>query len=332
MKQTAWAPANIAYIKYWGKSDLPAQAGENLRIPLNDSLSMNMSGAFTVTTVEFSGAFTNDTVTLLDGQFLEAEVARVIAGLDRIREKAGRNERARVVTRNSFPKGAGSAASASGFAALTVAGFAALGIHLTEKELSVFARLGSGSACRSIPSGFVVWQRGESSETSYAYSLYPPEYWDIRDVLVIVDRSMKKVSTTDGMRTVATSPFLSTRLAAVSGRMRDIQRALRDKDFLRFGQITEEDCLDMHRVMQTQVPPLLYWNDATRNIMDEVKSWRNGGLPVYFTIDAGPNVHILCEGKDEARVMDKIRAIPGIIDVVRNKPSVGAHLIQDHLC
>jgi len=332
VKATAKAPANIAFIKYWGKADLPRrQAGDELRLPLNDSISMNLSGAYTITTVEFSKEFEKDEVILENGDFSDQEIARVIRGLDRIRTKAGRSECAKVVTKNTFPKGAGSAASASGFAALTLAGFAAFDILLTEKELTMFARLGSGSACRSIPDGFVVWQKGVDNESSFAYSLYPADYWDIRDVLVIVDRSMKKVSTTEGMETVTTSPHLTARLSAVPKRMRDIQETMKSKDFVRFGEITEEDCLDMHNVMQTQTPPLLYWNDTTRRIMDAVRDWRTRGLSVYFTIDAGPNVHLICEGKDEDRVLEKVKEQVGIEDIIKNRAAEGARVISDHL-
>lgn len=326
MKATAQAPSNIAFIKYWGKSD------EALRTPLNDSLSMNLSGAYTVTTVEFSDTYTHDDVTLQDGSFSSSEVKRVVYGLDRIRQYAGVSLRARVVTKNTFPKGAGSAASASGFAALTIAGFTALGVSLPQKEQTIVARLGSGSACRSIPDGFVVWEKGTgSSETSFAYSLYPSGYWDLRDVLVIVDAGMKKVPTSEGMETVQTSPHLVRRLVAVDERMNTIKVAFKTKNFSMLGEIIEEDCLDMHHVMQTQKPPLTYWNETTRYIMEAVVDWRKKGLPVYFTIDAGPNVHCICEGKDEARVVERVRALRGIKRVIVNMPSDGAKIIEDHL-
>jgi len=325
MKATAKAPANIAFIKYWGKAD------DTLRLPLNDSISMNMSGAYTITTVEFSKQFKKDSVTLLGGEFSEAETARVIKGLDLIRKRAGSTQKATVVTKNTFPKGAGSAASASGFAALTVAGFAALGVSMPEKELTIFARMGSGSACRSIPDGFVVWEKGDSSKTSFAWSLYPPTHWDIRDILVIVDSSMKKVSTTEGMETVTTSPRLAVRLRAIPRRMKEIQEAIARKNFSRFGEITEEDCLGMHMVMQTQTPPLFYWNSTTQIIMDEVRNWRKHGLSVYFTIDAGPNVHLLCEGKDEEQVLAAVKTIRGVEATIVNKPAIGTRIISEHL-
>ncbi len=325
MKSTAKAPANIAFIKYWGK------ANDFLRLPLNDSFSMNLSGAYTVTTVEFSDMLAADSVRLLDGEFSEKEIERVISGLDRIRARAATTRRARVVTNNTFPKGAGSAASASGFAALTVAGFAALGVSLPEKELTTIARQGSGSACRSIPDGFVIWEKGHDNASSYAYSLYPPTYWDIRDILVIVDKRMKKVATTEGMEKVYTSPCLDARLTAVPVRMEAMKDACSRRDFAAFGRVTEEDCLDMHRVMQTQDPPLMYWSDTTLAVMDAVRHMRGDGLPVYFTIDAGPNVHVLCEGKHEHEALGQLKKVPGVVEVIRNKPAKGARIISDHL-
>lgn len=325
MKATAKAPANIAFIKYWGKAD------EALRIPLNDSISMNLSGAYTTTTVEFSPTFLEDSVELQDGIFSEKETARVVAGLNRIREISGTKTKARVVTQNSFPKGAGSAASASGFAALTVAGFAAVNQKRSEKELTIIARLGSGSACRSIPNGYVLWKKGSTSSDSYAYSLYPASHWDIRDALVIIDSRMKKISTTTGMEQVATSPLLSTRLNAISKRIEQCIAAIKDKNFEKLGNVMEEDCLDMHAVMQSQSPPCMYWNDTTRMIMDNVRAWRSDGLPVYFTIDAGPNVHIMYEAKYEAELTEKLTSLSGVEKIIYNSATDGAKLIENHL-
>lgn len=328
MKSTAIAPANIAFIKYWGKKDLPAgEVGEALRLPLNSSISMNLSGLCTTTSVEFSSGFSEDSVKLIGDSFSVFEINRVKKSLDLIRQRAGIDEYARVVTKNTFPKGAGAAASASGFAALTVAGFAAAGVSLSEKELTIFARLGSGSASRSIPDGFVLWKDGQKSEESYAYSLYPSNYWDIRDILVIVDSLMKKVSTTKGMEDVQTSPLLASRLEALPGRIKRVEQALKDKNFSSLGEVIEEDCLDMHAVMQSQNPPLMYWNEMTKIIMASVIDWRASGLPVYFTIDAGPNVHILCEGKNAEQVLEKVKLLSGIQSIIMNKPAPGAHLL-----
>ncbi len=313
MKATAIAPANIAFIKYWGRKDA------KLRLPYNASISMNLSACTTTTTVEFSSNFEKDIVS--EG----FDEKRIIVHIDRIRNIAKKLDRAKITTKNSFPKSAGIASSASGFAALTVAAASALGLKLSKKELSGFARLGSGSACRSIPDGFVKWD-GE-----FAYSLYPPEHWDIRDIIVIVDSTNKKVSSSEGHDNVRSSPFFEKRLQDLPGRIARLEKALKDKDFREFGKVIEEECLDMHHVMQTQNPPLFYWNDKTKEVMNAVKTWRKMGLSLYFTIDAGPNVHLICEGKDEKKVFNALQSIGGIESIIVNKPAQGARLIKDHL-
>ena len=335
MKATAVAPSNIAFIKYWGKAD------EALRIPLNASISMNLSSAYTTTTVEFSNLYKTDEVYLTPSsetykhsrplEFVGSEKKRIIEHVDRIRENAGIHTRAKIVTRNTFPHGAGIASPASGFAALTVAACKAAGVTLSEKELTIIARLGSGSACRSIPDGFVLWEKGKISSESYAYSLYPADFWDVRDILVIVDFGLKKVSTSDGMKLVSTSPLWKTRVAGVPSKVTKMKTAFAEKDFTSLGELIEEDCLDMHHVMQTQIPPVFYWSDMTKQITKAVGDWRTAGLSVYFTVDAGPNVHLIVEGKDELEVLEKLKNFPGVLQVIVNKPAPGAHQINDHL-
>lgn len=321
MKATAIAPANIAFIKCWGKKD------DVLRLPLNSSFSMNLSGAFTTTSVDFSASYKKDIVELVDGTFSQKETERTVSHLEAIRKYLGVSTFARIETKNSFPKGAGAAASASGFAALTVAAFASAGKEVSEKELTIFARRGSGSACRSIPDGFVLWKYGETSEDSYAHSVYPASHWDLRDVLVFVDTSMKKVPTTEGMENIKTSPFWQERVAGIPKKIRKTKEAFDEKNFSLLGEIIEAECVNMHAVMMTQNPPLFYWNETTMKIIQEVKEWRAAGLPVYFTIDAGPNVHLLCEAKNEHVVTEKARAISDVQLVLINSPAQGAHLL-----
>lgn len=325
MKTTALAPANIAFIKYWGKKD------ENLRLPANSSISMNLSEATTVTTIEFSKRFSKDQVQFLGEETSEKEIRRIIDQLDRLRKIAKKDLKAKVVTKNNFPKSSGVASSASGFAALTIAAAAALDLKLSEKELTILARLGSGSACRSVPRGFVLWEEGSSSETSFAKSLYPENYWDLRDILLIVKKPAKKVGTTEGMEGVNTSPFFTSRLLSLPVRIEKILTALKKKDFDLLGQITEEECINMHAVMMTQNPPLFYWNGVTLDIIKEVRNWRDENLPVYFTIDAGPNVHLICEAKNEKEILNKIQTLENIEKVIVNKPAQGAHLITKNL-
>lgn len=306
MKATAVAPANIAFIKYWGRIDAAK------KLPANPSISMNLSACITTTTVEFSDKFASDEVTAgFDKQ-------RIFDHIDRIRAIAGITQKAHVETKNSFPTSTGIASSASGFAALTLATASALGVSFSEKELTALSQLGSGSAARSIPDGFVKW------EGEVARSLYPSGYWDLRDIVVIVGSTGKDVSSNAGHDTVRTSPYFQERLRALPERISRCERALQQKNFQELGQVIEEDCLDMHHVMQTQHPPLFYWTDETKTIMDEVKHWRDQGLPVYFTVDAGPNVHLICEAGNETSVMEKIG---NTYQVIVNKPAKGAHLL-----
>ena len=321
MKTTAMAPANIAVIKYWGRKD------DRLRLPANNSISINLSGITTVTSVEFLDGLHDDVVSI-DGRAVEkGERNRISAHLDRVRNMAGMRLRAKVESKNNFPKGTGLASSASGFAALSLAASCAAGLSLSERELSVLARLGSGSACRSIPPGFVEWKAGTSDSSSYAYSLYPPDYWDIRDVIAIVGRDAKKVSSTEGHTAVATSPYYKTRLRDMPQKIRGIKVALRNRDFTEFGEIAEAETMSMHATMLTSNPTLIYWMPTTVRIMHEVINWRSGGLESYFTIDAGPNVHVLCLAKDANRLQKRLARLEGVETVIINQPANGATLL-----
>lgn len=325
MKATAVSPANIAFIKYWGKKD------EEERIPLNDSFSMTTDEAYTTTTVEFSPEYQTDIVEMAGADVTGQEIARTVGFLDYLRANGYSELKARVRTKNSFPKGAGAASSASGFAALAVAGNASLGMKLSEREMTVITRIGSGSACRSIPDGFVYWKTAERSDDSYAFSLYPHDYWDLRDILVFVDQSMKKIPTTDGMKDIRSSPFWKARIASVPERMERMLQAFKNREFLKFGEILEEECLNMHAVMMTQKPPLYYLNHSTFRIMERVRHLRESGIPAYYTMDAGPNVHIICTSEYESAITDAMKITAGVKQVIVNKPCRGARLIEEHL-
>ena len=214
---------------------------------------------------------------------------------------------------------------------MTAAAAEALGFALSEKELTILARLGSGSACRSIPDGFVEWQKGKNSQTSYACSLHSHDYWDLRDIVVVVQTVQKKTSSTAGMDGIRTSPFWRNRLRDIPDRIKEIRRALARKDIELLGAVTEEDCVSMHAVSMTQNPPIFYWNGATMEIVRSVYDWRSQGLPVYFTIDAGPNVHLICEVKDEKVIVEKAHEVIGVERIIINKPAQGTRLTDVHL-
>ncbi|PIU34151.1 diphosphomevalonate decarboxylase [Candidatus Shapirobacteria bacterium CG07_land_8_20_14_0_80_39_18] len=325
MKATAKAPANIAFIKYWGKKD------EKLRLPANDSISMNLSNVFTITTVEFSEKIKKDIIIMDEHKFDEKEEKRISSHLDLIRDLARFKSFARVKTKNNFPKGSGIASSASGFAALTMAGVAAAGLKLNEKHLSIIARQGSGSACRSIPDGFVEWKSGTSSNNSYAHMIFPPNWWKIIDVLVIVEKKTKKVSSSEGHILTASSPFYKSRISGIKNKLTVIKKAILDRDFEIFGTILEGEAINMHAVMMTSTPPIFYWTPVTFELILTVRGWREEGILVYFTIDAGANVHLICQEKDKQKVIGCLKGMKGIKEVILNQPAIGTRLINKHL-
>lgn len=322
MKVTVKAPANIAFIKYWGKKN------EKLRIPANSSISMNLSDAFSVTSVDFDNRLKEDVVKIDDVVSAGGERERVARHLSLVRKMAGKSDYAEVVSKNNFPKASGIASSASGFAALTLAASLAAGLKLSEKDLSILARLGSGSACRSIPDGFVEWRQGSKSEDSFAFSLYPADYWDICDVIAVIGQASKKVSSTEGHTLAESSPFYKTRILGMPQKVKEIKLALRNKDFTRFGEILEAEAVNMHTVMMTSNPPLFYWTPKTLEIILKVIEWRSRGLKVYFTIDAGPNVHIICEEKNVKKLKNNLLMLGDVKEVLINRPAVGARVIN----
>ncbi len=325
-KATATSCANIAFVKYWGRKD------HALRLPLNSSISMNLDNATTVTTVAFDPTLQEDIITIEGMQQTPAKaVQRVNAHLDRVRTLAGIDARARVASRNSFPMGAGIASSASAFAALTVAACAAAGVSPDERQLTVLARQGSGSACRSIPAGFVEWHAADTSDESFAETIAAPEHWDLRDLIAIVQTEHKKVGSTKGHELVGPSPFATARLAEAQRAVPIIREAILARDFATFGEETEQEAIRMHAVAMTSRPSLIYWSAETIRIMHAVHQWRDDGLPAYFTIDAGANVHVLCLGADAPHIENALRTIPGVQDVIVNRPGPGTRLIDQHL-
>jgi diphosphomevalonate decarboxylase len=323
-KATAVANPNIAFIKYWGKAD------QALNLPANPSLSMNLAALTTATTVEFRPGLHFDMVTI-DGQAASGVTqGRVVAHLDRVRALAGAEDRAWVVSRSDFPAGTGLASSASGFAALSLAATRAAGLHLGEAELSRLARLGSGSACRSVPAGFTLWE-GDSDRTSFARQIVPPDHWDLRDVIAIVTREHKVVGSQEGHSLAQTSPFYTARLATVPGLLATVRGGIEKRDLVTLGLAMEAEALAMHGVMMTSRPSLLYWLPGTVAALQAVRTWRTEGLAVYFTLDAGPNVHCFCAAGDAAEVEKRLRSVPGVSAIITSGPGAGVRLVDYHL-
>ena len=319
---TAEALSNIAFIKYWGNRD------HGLRLPSNPSLSMNLEGLKTVTTVAFEPDLGQDEVTINGQRAVGPAADRVSRHLDLVRERAGLSTRARVDSHNTFPSGAGIASSASGFAALTLAATSAAGLSLTEAQLSALARRGSGSASRSIPSGYVEWKMGSDpgGEDSYAVSIAPPDHWDLVDVIAVLSSAHKATGSTEGHGLADTSPFQAARVAGAPERLDVCRDAVLARDFNALAAVVEEDAVAMHAVMMTSRPPLFYWQPLTLAIIQAVPLWRAAGLPVCFTIDAGPNVHCLTPAAYAADVEQQLRAL-GVPEVLAARAGGRAKIV-----
>ena len=330
MKITATANANIALVKYWGKRN------KELILPNNSSISLTLKGLNTITTVEFSENYDKD-VLILDGQEVKEgeQLKKVISHLDLIRSLSGAKQKAKVVSNNNFPTAAGLASSASGFAALTLAATKAIGLDLSPKELSIISRQGSGSSLRSCMGGFVEWLKGskDNGTDSYAKQIVSPEHWpEFRMITTIVSTRAKKVSSRAGMaQTVETSPMYAAWLNTIHKDLEAMKQGILNKDFTLVGSIAEANCLKMHTTMITTKPSIIYWAPATLEIMHSVQAWREQGLECYFTIDAGPQVKIICLENQVPEIKKKLQSFSGVKEVIVCKPGQGPRIIDKHL-
>ena len=307
---TAQAFANIAFIKYWGNRD------NTLRLPMNGSISMNLDGLYTRTTVSFQPSLPFDELIINGQEIAGAGRDRVSYILDIIRGMANIHERAEVMSENNFPSGAGIASSASAFAALALAGSKAAGLNLSEQELSRLARRGSGSASRSIPGGFVEWQQGTGDEDSFAFSIAEPNHWNLVDCIAIVSTSHKKTGSTEGHSIAGTSKLQAARVADAPRRLEVCRKAILERDFNAFASIVELDSDMMHSVMMTSTPALHYWKSESLEVMNCVRQWRSEGMQVCYTVDAGANVHVICHQNQVLPLNKRLREIRGVENVL----------------
>ncbi len=328
MKATAAANANIALVKYWGKRN------KDLILPFNSSISMTCEGLFTVTTVEFSDNYKQDTVVINDNELLKDE-RDVFGHIERIRKIANIKQKAKVVSESNFPVAAGLASSASGFAALTLATSKATGLNLNEKELTILSRQGSGSSCRSICEGFVQWHKGkkEDGSDSFAETIAKKDHWPgFRMIACIVTEKEKKISSRAGMaQTVSTSPYYDGWLKTAEEDLEKIKNGIKEKNLTTVGTAAEHNCLKMHATMMTTKPAIIYWIPQTLEIIQNVLAWREEGLECYFTVDAGPQVKVMCTKQTENELSKKLLQLKGVKKIISCKPGNGAEIINKNL-
>lgn len=316
------AAANIALVKYWGKRD------SALNLPAAGSLSLTLEALRTETEVELIDAPEDELV--LDGVVARgAALARTTRFLDEVRRRAGRSERARVRSQNHFPSAAGLASSASGFAALAVAGAHAFGLEAGSDELSELARLGSGSAARSIHGGFVRMSAGLRADGKDAIARpFEGARLQLHAAIAVMKAGEKEVSSRDGMEvTRETSPYHASWIQLVERDLEAAESALRSGDLERLVEVTEGSCLAMHANAMAARPGIIYFLPATLWALDRVRRLRAAGVPVMFTIDAGPHVVALSSPEHVHAIARALSEHPDVDRVITSGPGEGARLV-----
>ena len=294
------AAANVALIKYWGKTDL----GKN--IPAVPSLSIGIEDLRTQTIISESKS-EKDT---LVGKFERHEKERILNYVVKAKEILGVSGAVEIETENNFPASSGLASSASGFAAIALGMDKFFDLDLPKEDISRLARLGSGSAARSIYGGFVQMNTGPDPSAS---PLMVEDSWPLDIVVLVTEEQPKKMSSTDSMNlTRATSPFYSAWVDTQEADFLKAKDAIKQKDFWKLARISEHNCLKMHSTIMASKPPHVYWNPATLKIIHLIQKIQKKGLQVFFTIDAGPQVKLICDPSDTKAVIEQFESVSGI--------------------
>lgn len=314
--------SNIALVKYWGKKP------HGVQLPANPSISWNLGDLYATTTLKVFQRDTSDTpfVFTLSGKSKPSFEPKIEQFLLKIAVDCPwlKNYILHIDSENNFPHGTGIASSAAGFGAL------GLCIAKVEEDLgllqnstmdfwqrsSYLSRIGSGSACRSMYAAPAVW--GETLAVEGSSDLYAVElggeihplltHW--RDVVLIVDDGEKAVSSTAGHALLKDHPYAEARFAKAQLNLIDIVRAIRTGDVNRFIEIVESEALQLHAMMMTSVPYYLLICPNTLAIIEKIWQYRaETGMRLCFTLDAGANVHLLYDKKDETDTMNFVRKV-----------------------
>ena len=329
----ASVPSNIAFLKYWGKEN------EAEQWPANDSLSMTLENAKTITNVTIGK--NSHRVILNDVEVSSSSSAgkKIFNHLNYLSEKFGFDKPLSIESLNTFPTGCGIASSASGLGALTLGSIAAWTDssnleELNEKGFSLptlanLARMGSGSAARSFAGGYVQWSKGTSPSQQEVCQRFPREHWQLSDLIVLFSSQPKHVSSTTAHKAAWSSPLFPARLASLDTRLSQMTNAIEQRDMGKLGPLMEQEALEMHGVIMSSNPSIQYFDQTTGNFLAWIRQLRKEtGLEVYFTIDAGPNIHMIGQPGDISSLKDHIAQtfpeLKMIEDITGSGPSLSA--------
>jgi len=330
---TVEASPNIALVKYMGRRG-PGNLPENssVSITLDESLHVR-------TSVLFDQRLKEDAL-FIDGTKQDLkdpknEKNRFIPNaLDFLRGKAGIKTRALISSESHMPKAAGVASSAAGGAAIAYAGAVAAGLELSQEQISIGARLVSGSASRSMFGGFVIWDKGERTDglDSYARQLADKSYWpEVIDVVGIVSSSKKKVSSGEAHDHVKTSELYKERPEIAERHVGRLVDAIQRRDFQTLAEVTMADSNSMHGVFFDSQPPIIYLNDRSFATIDAINELnrREGGLVAAYTFDAGPNPQVITLERYREKVVDALKGVEGMERVMVARQGSGPKLLGE---
>lgn len=332
MIKSALSHPNKALVIYWGNED------DDLRIPTRSNLSITLQGInhpldYIVTLRTIQSAERD--MVIIDGTEDKGEIRKqFVRHLDIMRAYTGFKEKVEVITSKTFPVGSGLAGSAASASATAEAFAGLVGKTADRRLVSIMARRGSGSASRSVFGGSVVWQKGDSDDTSYAKQLFDENHWDIRNVIAVVSSAPKKVSSIEGMRlSRMTCPesLYATFANVAETHIEEIKSAIAARDLEKLGVFYETENNLFRKVCLSTIPPLDYWIEATYAIFDKISILRKEGILAYAGTDAGPNVHILTPVKHVERVLATLRGVESVQKLIHCRVGEGSHLIQDDL-
>ena len=310
------ASPNLALAKYWGKADTERN------LPATPSLGITLSGLDTVTTANLADE--RDSISI-DG--VAANMDRFAPIFDMIRQRTGNHTYFRIKSRNSFPTAAGLASSSSGFAALVYACADATSSGIGEETISEIARFGSASAARSVFGGFVYLDAGGL----HASQLYSSDHWpELRVLLVAVDVREKPISSRKAMKISRdTSPYYADWVESSAMLFQEVKSAVAGRDIAKLGPFVRQSYLRMFGTMFSSTPPIIYWLPASLRIIHECNALRTEGYQAWETMDAGPQVKIICLEREMEHIADRISALDDSWKIYHAKPGPGPSKIDE---
>ena len=315
-----WAQAqpNIALVKYWGKSNITRN------LPAVGSLSITLDSLYSRMSVELLDSPGADEL-LVNGEANTEMLPRVSGCIDMI---AGEDRgAARIQSEANFPVAAGLASSASAFSALVLAAYESAGKTADTLSMARVAGSVSGSAARSLYGGFVELSVG--SDDIDVWPIADAGDWPLKVIVAITEAEAKRISSGEAMiRGAETSPFYDSWVERQPEDLTAARQAVENRDFEQLAAVSEHNCLKMHTVMWTSRPPIVYWNSATIACMEAVRDLQKKSEPVFFTIDAGPQLKAVCLPSAEQTVRDALAGIDGVVTTYSSGLGPGARILE----